>query len=291
MSYLKSPFDKWLEIPDDIGLHHQLFACACFLLEEGKSKEGTIKLLREICNDDVGRLVPDREIIGAVNGAWLKVTGQSAPGPIWPRLDSSFRAKVLQLYARKAQQLRAQVPAPRPAHDYLHQLYRETDLICLGRTASDFRTGVVVSIRKNHGNFLSMLQFINPSPMSAAAGLSAEGNWSAHTKSNTGPRVYGVVELDIGTVPEHATILTYLASKLPLVMMVFSGNKSFHGWFKTSHVTEDEVLEFYQLAVRLGADSKLHSPCQFTRLPMGTHGTTGRQQQVLYFNPANVYYK
>jgi hypothetical protein len=127
--------------------------------------------------------------------------------------------------------------------------------------------------------------------MSAATGLTAEGNWSAHTKNNTGPRVYGAVEFDVGTVPEHASLLIYLASKLPLVMMVFSGNKSLHGWFKTSHVTENEVLEFYQLAVRLGADSKLHSPSQFTRLPMGTHGTTGRQQRVLYFNPANAYYK
>src|SRR5260370_28322974 len=122
MSYLKPPFDKWLETPKDTGLHTQLYTCACFFLEEGKSREATFDLLREICNEDVGRLVPDREMVGAVSRAWLKVTGQSAAGPAWPKLDSSFRAEVLHLYAAEVEKLRTKVPAPRLAHDYLHQL-------------------------------------------------------------------------------------------------------------------------------------------------------------------------
>src|SRR5262249_50215704 len=159
-----------------------------------------------------------------------------------------------------------------PAHDYLHRLYRETDLICLGRTTTDFQTlpfGLVAAKVPD----LSAHEFINPSPMSALSGLTQEGNYSPHTKSNTGPRVYGVVEVDDGTALEHVALLNYLASKLPLVMMVFSGNASIHGWFKTSHIAEEQVKEFYDIAISLGADPRMFSVCQFARLPIGKHAT------------------
>jgi hypothetical protein len=85
-------------------------------------------------------------------------------------------------------------------------------------------------------------------------------------------------------------MLKYLATKLPLVLLVFSGNASLHGWFKTSGVTKEILGEFYDKAVSLGADSKMFSPCQFTRLPMGTHAATGKMQRVIYFNSSNAYY-
>jgi hypothetical protein len=197
---------------------------------------------------------------------------------------------VLRDYSVSQQELKVKVPAPAPAVAYLRQLYRKIDLICVGRTTTNFQT-LPLDLIPGQISDLSEYEFVNPSPMSALSGLTDEGNSSAHCKSNTGPRVYGVVEFDGGMPVEHAAILSYLGSKLPLVMMVFSGNKSLHGWFKTSHVTDENfVREFYQTAVSLGADSRMFSACQFTRLPMGTHPTTGRQQQVIHFNPENVYH-
>jgi hypothetical protein len=288
MSYLESPLDKLLANPGRGGLHQRLFRIAANSLEEGWSKEEIFDMLREACDRVLDRVVPDREIRGAIDYAYRRVTGEVSSGPVWPRRDDQLRLEVLKLHSVGIPELRRNILADAPALTYLRTLYRKEDLLCIGKTAYEFRTVPLSSIPEDLD--LSSCEFINPSPMSAVVGLTAYGIQSQHTKSNTGPRVYGVIEFDDGTPIEHAAILKHLATRLPLVMVVFSGNSSLHGWFKTSHVTEEAVEKFYQEAVSLGADPVLFSPCQFTRLPMGRHKTTGRTQRVIHFNPANVYY-
>jgi hypothetical protein len=290
MSRLASPFDKWLSNPNHRGLHHSLFVIAAYSLEEGWSQKEIFDMLRKACDGVEDRFVPDREIRGAIDYAYKRITGDTETGITWPPKDATFRAEILQLHSADAQKLKAQIPAPLPALAYLHKLYRKGDLLCIGRTASEFRTVPLSSMHADAFD-LSSCEFINPSPMSAMAGLTADGCYSEHSKSNTGPRVYGVIEFDDGTPLEHAAILRYLATKLPLVIVVFSGNASLHGWFQTSHASDQMVEAFYREAVSLGADPMLFSPTQFTRLPMGRHGSTGRTQRVIHFNPANVYYK
>jgi hypothetical protein len=289
MSRLASPFDKWLANPNRRGLHHNLFVIAAYSLEEGWSQEEIFDMLRKACDGVEDRFVPDREIRGAIDYAYRRVAGEVSPGPVWPRRDDQFRLEVLKLYSANMTEFKRNIPAVAPALTYLYRLYRQEDLLCIGRTAYEFRTAPLFSMRADSHD-LSSCEFVNPSPMSAGVGLTAEGYYSQHSKSNTGPRVYAVIEFDDGELHEHAAILKHLATRLPLVMVVFSGNSSLHGWFKTSHVTEEAVEKFYQEAVSLGADSVLFSPCQFTRLPMGRHKTTGRTQRVIHFNPANVYY-
>jgi hypothetical protein len=128
----------------------------------------------------------------------------------------------LQLYPVDAHKVKAQIPAPLPALAYLRKLYRENDLLCIARTAQKFRTMPLSSIFEDNED-LALCEFINPSPMSSVFGRTAYGIQSQHTKSNTGPRVYGVIEFDDGTLLEHAAILKYLATRLPLVMMAFFG--------------------------------------------------------------------
>src|SRR5262249_14766804 len=161
-------------------------------------------------------------------------------------------------------------------------LYRETNLICIGYTAFEFET-LPVDLWLKRERLLHS-QFINPSPMSALSGLTKDGQLSQHSSANVGPRLYVVVEFDEDSWLEHASVLKFLASSLPLVMMIFSGQQSLHGWFNTAHAAEQKVKEFYDVAVRLGADPRLFSPCQFARLPMGRNGL----QRVIHFNPKNV---
>jgi hypothetical protein len=289
MSCLTSPFDKWLANPSSKGLHHNIFVIAAYSLEEGWSQEEIFDMLRKACDGVEDRYVPDREIREAIHYAYSRITGNTTLGIAWSPEDRVFRAEILQLYPADKQELKAQIPAPVPPLTYLRTLYKGNDLLCIGRTAVKFRTLPLSSIPEDDKD-LALCEFINPSPMSAVVGLTAYGVQSEHAKSNTGPRVYGVIEFDNGTPLEHAAILKYLATKLPLAMMVFSGNASLHGWFKTSYAAEEMVKKFYEEAVLLGADPKMFSACQFSRLPMGRHGATGRTQRVIYFNPANVYY-
>lgn len=58
-----------------------------------------------------------------------------------------------------------------------------------------------------------------------------------------------------------------------------------HGWFVVSGVPEEVVIEFFNEAVNLGADPKMWSRCQFSRMPCGTNNKTQRQQTVTLFNP------
>lgn len=289
MAKLKSPFEQWLERPfnEHKGLHHEIFVGSCFLLDEGWSKEETFDLLRKTCNKVEDRYVPDREIWSAINYAWQRVTGELSPGPVWPRRDDKLRAEILGLFPVKDLLFRLPIPASAPVLTWLRMLYREEALLCIGKTAFEFRTVQLGDLLRAKAD-LSLCEFINPSPMSAVVGKTLEGNDSFHSRSNTGPRVYGVIEFDYGTVGEHIAILKCLATQLSLVMIVFSGSKSCHGWFNTLSVPEEKVLEFYKLAVSLGADPKMYSTCQFTRLPMGTNSSTGVTQQVLHFNLANV---
>jgi hypothetical protein len=284
MSVLRTPLEKWLASPDDgKGLHHNIFVYAMFMVEEGHSSEEIYQLLREIC-DKMDRRVPDREINDAITRAYGKALGVSRRCVTWPQRDQGFRREVLQLYQVDYSRLIAQIPPDRSAADYLEKLYREEDLLCVGYTAFAFYTRPLKGLLASHKDLLG-IQFINPSPMSAVAGLTADGKYSEHCSSNVGPRVYVVVEFDDDSWLEHAALLKFLATKLPLVMMVFSGGQSLHGWFKTAHVMEHDVLAFYELAVRLGADPKLYSPCQLARVPMGRNGL----QQVIYFNSTNCY--
>src|SRR5262249_16599953 len=153
----------------------------------------------------------DREIWSAIAAAQRRASGLEdvGDGPGWSPVDEILHKQVLRDYSVSEQELKALAPAPAPTTAYLRQLYRETDLICLGRTATNFQTLPLGLIIENVPD-LSDHEFINPSPMSALSGLTGEGGWSAHTKNNTGPRVYGVVEFDGGTPLEHAAILRYL---------------------------------------------------------------------------------
>jgi len=283
---LQTDFDKWLARPmsGTKGLHQDIFTAAAFLLEEGWSEAETLEMLRA-ATEDVGRAVPQRELLGAVDYAKRKAAGQVTPlSHPWPQRNDFLRAQVVRQNMPDMTKLQ---PRPETPRQFLDYLYRPEDLICIGRSAFQFKTLPLHEIPEGSKD-LHLCEFINPSPMSAIAGLTTDERWSEHARSNTGPRIYGVIEFDDGTPPTHAAILKHLATRLPLVMIVFSGKTSLHGWFLTSGLDSEAVRRFYAEAIELGADPKMFSPCQFSRLPGGTNGSTSHPQSVLYLNPTNA---
>jgi hypothetical protein len=105
--------------------------------------------------------------------------------------------------------------------------------------------------------------------MSAPLGKrKSDGELSAHTLDNTGPRQNIVVEFDDGaTLDEQAARHIWLSELRDLRMVVFSGSKSLHGWYRAQDEQSDR--QFMEHAVRLGADPKTWLRSQFVRLPNG----------------------
>jgi len=120
--------------------------------------------------------------------------------------------------------------------------------------------------------------------MSAVTGMTKNGQESKHALSNTGPRLFLVIEFDTGTADDHAALLLHLAQRAPLALAVHSGGKSLHGWFYCRGQCGARLESFMRYAVSLGSDPATWTPSQFVRMPDGMR-ETGQRQTVYFFNP------
>jgi hypothetical protein len=181
-------------------------------------------------------------------------------------------------------------------------LFPSNPLLCCGWTRHRFDTRARTQWYK-----LQDLQFIVPNPMTAPRGLTEQGKLSAHALSNTGPRRFLIVEFDFDASNSDeearllerlaaegrdvrdlcAALLLHLAEKAPLALVVYSGQKSLHGWFHCSDVPEEKVWGFFRYAVSLGADRANWTRSQFARMPDGLR-ENGRRQTVYFLNPEVV---
>jgi hypothetical protein len=194
----------------------------------------------------------------------------------------------------------------RRTEEVIDALFPGYPLICCGWSPYDFDTRP----RQAWHGHLSGMPFIVPSPMSARRGIKADGKESKRCLNNTGPRVYQVVEFDFKEKAEDgrdtpcasmlrrladrevtvrdlcASLLSHLAHYAPLVLVVFSGGKSLHGWFRCAGQPEADVLKFMRSAVGLGADPATACVCQMVRMPDGTRtGGDDERQTVHYYDP------
>ena len=80
---------------------------------------------------------------------------------------------------------------------------------------------------------LGMQQYITAQPMRAKYGRTEEGRLSQHCKDNLGPQRFAVVEFDLENLAHEydrqSRLLWYLGGIADLVLVLWSGNKSFHG--------------------------------------------------------------
>jgi hypothetical protein len=118
----------------------------------------------------------------------------------------------------------------------------------------------------------SAWQFICPNPLHT--------DQIGRVRDNIKATQYAVVEFDDSSLPWQLAAHTLLGMYSPLVLLVYSGNKSYHGWYLTplSH-------EFKHLALLLGADKTvINRPEQWVRIPGGKNGTTRKSQEAWLFN-------
>lgn len=277
------------------GVHNWVYYAACEAIEAGLSDEEAIPMIEGLMSRAPS---PANEIESALSSA--RCGAGSSAGPRWPNVDQDRLASIFK-DAPKLADLHRYSPmncefGRARTEQYVDQLFAGNPLLCVGVSEHSFAT----KHREAWRGCLALRQFIVPSPMTKAIGLTKVGKPSAHCLDNTGPRRYLVVEFDAGTLDQHAAVIYHLAKLRPLVMIVFSGSKSLHAWFPTWGQPHDDLLNFFRYAVSLGADKATWNRTQFVRLPDGRRGdgkssdalrTCGfpsavdRRQAVLFFNP------
>jgi len=167
--------------------------------------------------------------------------------------------------------------------ELLRLLYPKDSFLCMGSKFNVFRTKPIEEFIKElrlGGN----LPYLVPNPMKSLHGRTQEGKTSYRCRENAGHWNYQVVEFD--DEPSHdnqAKFLFELRKYLPLVMVLNSGGKSLHAWFKCPEDNPNKLSKFVDYALFLGADTKIKQPEQLFRAPNQIRDN-GNRQQVLYFD-------
>lgn len=258
------------------GLRHLLSADKCFAF------------LRRCCDDFVvHRPVPDAEIEGAVEFAYAgRPAAQINFGrhPVdWPEPNPALIAKVL---ADVAPAFDVERDSGLAASDVLPRLFRPGELVCSGRNTE---RAMVRPLEETLAD-ADWLQFIVVNPMRERTALNYRGKPSPRCQNNTGLRRHLVAEFDDPNLPkaQQARLITQLATFVPLVLVVDSGGKSLHGWFRVDRYNARDQVRFFCVACLLGADATRWDICGWLRMPGGlrvVEGVPAVRQRVLYFKP------
>ena len=275
------------------GVHGWLFKCARVLHHFYGADKADMADLLESAAAGCGRNPDQREIEEAINNsascAWQpgKNFVRSRRISKWPppnheqieAITSSQDAPgLVDLWALSPRRLDTE---DSQAEAVVDALFSKDALLCCARLKERPKT----KPREEWRGRMSKLQHIVPSPMSALEGRrKSDGKLSARTEANTGPRRFLVCDFDHGTLDAHAAIILHLATRAPLALVVFSGNKSLHGWFYCHGQPEERVCQFMSQAVTLGADPALWLRSQFVRMPDGIR-EGGNRQTIYFFNP------
>ena len=283
-------------------MHTWLLSQANRCRNGGLDPAATAQCLRDAVRD-CGREVPQREIDDTVATAFVSAREPSGggeieiqrfgsaiapiPGPTrrWP----ASHPKLIEAACSSGYGL-ADLWEASPilfddehshAEEIVSTLFPGDPLLCVSKRTA--KTAVTAPLSQWRGS-LESSALIVPSPMTALTGINKSGQVSTRCLTNTGPRRYLVVEFDSGTQDSQAALLLHLAQFAPLVLALFSGGKSLHGWFLVAGQPESAVKQFFRYAVALGADRSLWTPCQMVRVPDGLR-PDGTRQTVYFFNP------
>lgn len=134
--------------------------------------------------------------------------------------------------------------------------------------------------------------FIVPNPMKPEGGTTDDGKPSWRSKNGVTHRRYVVADFDQDDPKLHLRRIDFLRKMAPLVMVVWSGGKGWHGWFYVEHKPASAVRQFIELVCKLGGDKAAWQPHQVFRLPDGWRyanpdkpGSRSGRQFCIYLNP------
>jgi hypothetical protein len=258
------------------GLRHLLSADTCFAF------------LRRCCDQFVThRPVPDAEIEAAVDFAY---SGQPAARinfgrqPVdWPEPSPALIAEIL---AKVPPAFSVERDTGLTASEVLPGLFRPGELVCTGRNTE---RAMVRPLEETLAD-ADWLQFIVVNPMRDRVALNYRGQPSPRCQNNTGLRRHLVTEFDdlALTKVHQAQLISRLAAFAPLALVVDSGGKSLHAWFRVSGLTVRDQVRFFCVACLLGADPTRWDLCGWLRMPGGlrvVEGVPTVRQRIIHLSP------
>lgn len=274
------------------GVHQWLFRVARQL--HAHRDEQTICDLLAAATDGCGRRVPQKEIEEAVQSARACAWQPSGThgtirvakaAPKWPERDHGAIRAIVEAdpgaMAKLCKASRMQISDRlHDAECLLERLFPGDPLLCVADGVASAR----VLHRTKLRGLCSNMSHIVPSPMSKPEGINKQGRPSRRCLDNTGPRHYLVTEFDQGDKDTQAAVIRHLTARAPLVMVVDSGGKSLHAWWRCFGQPEDRLRTFFRHAVALGADPATWTRCQLVRMPLGWRPEKGKRQEVLFYD-------
>jgi hypothetical protein len=173
--------------------------------------------------------------------------------------------------------------------DALRYLWPSDALIVVGSCVERAR----IIARRDLTDDAARYQFVAPTrAKSIEGGMTTDGHWSVRCAQNFGLRDYLVVEFDDATARQQLSRHAWL-SRLPgaprLVMLVYSGGKSIHGWYYARRTHPDALDEWFGHAIAVGADTATWSLSQWVRMPGGYRPDKGQEQRILWRSPMAVH--
>lgn len=277
-----------LSKPPTQGNTHRWLAQVANGLKHVVSAEDCFRFLRRTCDEFVThRTVPDREIEAAVDFAY---SGKPVAKPNLGRQPVEWPEPSLALIESTLQTTPPVCDVTQPldisAGEVLSHLFRPGELVCSGRNTER------ASVRPLEETIAdaNWLQFVVVNPMRGLEAPNYQGRMSPRCQNNTGLRRHLVVEFDNPGLGKHqqASLLGHLAQVVPLVLVVDSGGKSLHGWFRVDQLSRQDQVRFFCLACLLAADPSRWDVCGWLRMPGGLRvvdGVPSVRQHVLHFNP------
>jgi hypothetical protein len=300
------------------GLHFWLIKGARECQMSGIKPDRAFDLITQTVTARGGRIIA-REINKAITKAYSQPfnVGTYEHKPAWPEPDLELIEQVTMERIWSVPSVLAELEAKspeklsKPTGEIIRRLFPYDSLIAAG---FDMRDTTVYQLSRI-ADGLHKWPLIVPSPMLDEYGLTKDNKQSGRCLSNTGPRRFLVTEFDFKkhndkgertkyadlielweahgmTVQDAcAAIVLHLMQYGPLVLVVYSGGKSLHGWFYCAGESEEEgsrLNKFMRYARILGADPATYTPSQFVRMPGAIRPETKKQQTIHYLNTGEL---
>jgi len=242
------------------------------------------------------RVVSDSEIRNAINKA-LRDGGRPTVSASTPRPRANpelLRQIIAQGKGATAAQIRHASPVPIPDDPWEQQqlvlgsLYGPDEKLFIGE-----RHGAKVQPvrdwlgRHEPGRLLG--PHIIPNVLSGAEGDTKDGRRSRRADSCVAAFRFAVIEFD--NLPREEQLAFWAAVRLPVAVLVDSGNKSVHGWVmvdaadRESWERDVEQGLFGTRLMPLGVDASCRNESRLSRMPGFIRPDTNRGQHLLYLAP------
>ena len=183
--------------------------CAARKLHRLKIEPEEIEELLEEATADCGRAMKPDEISRAVRNSAPGVLRERPWRRRWPQRNYK-QIEAIGLDGVRLSEFERQSPVrldPSESHaeKIVDSLFPGDPLLCAG-PSSNF---VLTRPRKEWSGFLSRQQFIVPSPMIKRKGRTQDGDLSARSLENVGPRKFLVIEFDFVETDENGRVYRF----------------------------------------------------------------------------------